>query len=231
LLVVIAIISILAAILVPAVTRALDTARATGCASNLRQIGIATAAFANEHEGGMPYSWLFNVGQGWYNELEGYAVDYAKGSKLWVCTVVQYTDDPNFQYPIAHYAASYPATLSTGYGGEELPRRDSTAFTMPTQAILLGDAPSQIPGHATQYAHAAFWQLRFNAVKGFPDRPVSLPPGSTSIPDFRHDEKAQFVFVDGHVAGMEARQLLRRNFQVDPVSAFAGNSSPSPASW
>ena len=49
LLVVIAIIAILAALLVPAVQNALDTARTAGCNSNQRQVGIATASFAGEH--------------------------------------------------------------------------------------------------------------------------------------------------------------------------------------
>jgi prepilin-type N-terminal cleavage/methylation domain-containing protein/prepilin-type processing-associated H-X9-DG protein len=225
LLVVIAIIAILAAMLVPAVQQALDTARAAACNSNQRQIGIGTTAFANEHQGGMPYSWNFFIHEGWCHELEGYAVDKAMGSKLWVCPAVRYTDDPSFFIPISHYAASYPATLSTGYNGVEMARRSNIDFTMPTQAVLLGDAPGQVPGHPTQFSYYTFWHLRFNVVRGFPDRPVSLPPGSLSIPDFRHRERAQFLFVDGHMEGLKPGELLRKHFQVDPIRQMAGKSS------
>lgn len=49
-LVVIAIIALLSAILVPAVTKALDSARRTKCMSNLRQLGVAQTAFSSDND-------------------------------------------------------------------------------------------------------------------------------------------------------------------------------------
>lgn len=54
LLVVIAIIAILAAILVPAVSKALERGRSAMCTSNQHQIGIAMALYANDHDGYWP---------------------------------------------------------------------------------------------------------------------------------------------------------------------------------
>jgi prepilin-type processing-associated H-X9-DG protein len=53
LLVVIGIISLLVAVLLPAMNLARDAARATACASNLRQIGLATHAYAADWKGAL----------------------------------------------------------------------------------------------------------------------------------------------------------------------------------
>src|SRR5262249_44710060 len=80
LLVVIAIIAILAAVLFPVFAQAREKARQAQCASNLRQLGIATGLYVQDYEGGFPlYLPVAGGGRFWFGAVTNNVVDKTQG--------------------------------------------------------------------------------------------------------------------------------------------------------
>jgi len=83
LLMVIAIISILAALLLPALTRAKTIAQRAGCASNLRQLGLATELYWDDNAGNC-FKWIYATPAQF--KLKGDGVIYSYGYNKYLST-------------------------------------------------------------------------------------------------------------------------------------------------
>ncbi len=104
LLVVISIIALLIAILLPALSRAVETAKDASCRSNLRQLGIAEASFAGDNKGRFPQSdqWVWNSGTGPNGEPSFPRIDPTLTTATEAGTLFPYTlDNALYLCPVA----------------------------------------------------------------------------------------------------------------------------------
>lgn len=106
LLVVVAIIAILAALLLPALARALESARRSSCQNKLKQFGLINKMFASEHAGEWPHASIDHGGND--------ATFLYKRMAPWVGwyqVFPEYTDDPKINFcPSSPRVAIYEQT-------------------------------------------------------------------------------------------------------------------------
>ncbi|MCE0482971.1 MAG: type II secretion system GspH family protein [Methylacidiphilales bacterium] len=137
LLVVIGIISILAALAFPAYNSAIAHAKIAKCASNLRSIGTAMLSFAGDNNGELPQSGgviYYNTSgagtMGWTQQLEGYI---GTDRSVFQCPDASKTigADANYSYFNGAHAAM---SQSGGFAAVSLPKMQA-----PSKHIIAGD--------------------------------------------------------------------------------------------
>jgi len=189
LLVVIAIIGILVALVTPAFNKTRDSANATKCAGNLRQIGNAMIAFAGENNGVFPvgiteapiyYNPTSTGPYAWTQQLDKYLPsNNGTDLRIYQCPTTSslYSNNKPYSYFNGNHAA-YAAT------GPDTALRQ-ILIQYPSKHLLAGDISSNGLFSATDADKADYTQN----------------PAFAGSMSKMHSGKSNLLFADGHVAG------------------------------
>jgi len=234
LLVVIAIIAILAAMLLPALSKAKDKAKGIACVNNNKQIGLAFMMYAGDHTDYLPPlntgTWPGVTVDWWFKILDQgqYITSSSSSNNVWRCPSVRDADInaavvSYFRSPCEGYGPLEGNTLTTGiirYGrnsdGSSLGSRKLTQIRRPSEIWLIGDVGYPKTGASTDRMPTAYYT---EITTKQPSPAVGWAFAPYKQPAVRHNNRAAFSFCDGHVETWKWSDL-----RTNKTDVFAINS-------
>jgi len=187
LLVVIAIIAILAAILFPVFAKAREKARTASCQSNLKQIGVAIAMYAQDYDEVLPRLWIDLDGSGggspasgdmtWRSSIQ----PYLKSAQIFQCPSKVMTTTP-YDGSAADYG------LKAGYAMNSV-HSSSGAPNYPAGSPVADLAVPATTVVVLDYSGGEWLDYSSNG-HGFLNTDSSAS---------RHSDGCNYLFADGHV--------------------------------
>ncbi len=200
LLVVIAIIGLLASLLLPALARAKEKGRATACLNNLRQLGMATLMYAQDHQGLLQLEAPLQKGVTWGSLLASNA--NVRPFHLFVCPSYKPFRFTNW-IRIYGIRADPPAESARGVLKEFLA---IDTVERPTEYLHLADTTSR--------GREGIGAQQFHVFRAASEKEVHG----------RHGKVANGFLLDGHVEGLNSHRLERLGilglFETDTVPGY-----------
>lgn len=220
LLIVTAIISILAALLLPALSGAKERSKQAKCLSNLHQLGLAVHMYGSDfgyyppcYTGSSDWSYILKP---FLQKTGTVYSDPNERSAVIVC--------PSRTLPLSNLETTYSAhrkVMVDTTSGDTLRPMDN--LFRPTEVVLLGDAiqdPTFGGGKcfaAFDFGQAAGWTTTGNPANAT-NAVSSADADITGVGEnvrFRHNGIANFLFADGHCAGIKKGEFQQRHVMVN----------------
>lgn len=184
LLVVIAIIAVLAAMLLPALARAKESARVAQCLSNQRQIGLGLRLYADDNDEELPRSQHSAFAHGQLAWERAIAPQMGGNSAVWTNLLagVYHCASSRLTQPLSYGLNVYfEVGPDDDYTGKPQTWRKLSRIAKPAGTILTAE-----PRTAADHIMAHFW--------------VSAGDAEDEVDSKRHALKSNYAFVDGHAA-------------------------------
>lgn len=210
LLTVIAIIGILAAIIIPVVGRVRDSARATQCLSNLRQLGVALNMFVADNKSRFPLA-SASTGGGvsypantwWYyvnpyisgsREMNGSTINQVITQNIWRCPKrvdsELGSDGPSrasYKMSMCFNFLAYPQNSTAWVGKNPTAGVSVSNIAAPSQLLCVSEGKAA--------AHFTTWDATAS---------------DANRVEYRHSDRTNCMFADGHVASFTSAQLQEK---------------------
>lgn len=194
-LVVIAIISILSAILFPVFARTRENARKTSCLSNLKQLGMGVQMYSQDYDEKIPAAYLYWVtgNTNYLNSWMQLVMPYVKNAQVCECpsysaASIYSENGPNKQIRIPHqsYTALFTVTTYTGRSLAEFTKPSETIYGLDNKACSSSAVRAAFPG---AYCNGFYWGASAGEATAIMNRYVSEAP---------HLGGNNYFFIDGH---------------------------------